>query len=154
MMQTRLNSTPETLNPRRTQNHVWTWHIDFHRGGVHWTSAPRVFIWYHFFCSLSEKAVVDDYSCTGLYSAIFCMYIQHHVPKELGIQVDKKSVLLYLLCILYILSTAAVILHIVQFVIYDVSKLNHNNNFPAYTTYSGSQHRFFYLRVEHPAFPV
>ena len=81
------------------------------------------------------------------------MHIQHHISNGLGIQADKKNVLLYLLCILYILSTAAIVIHIVQFVIYDVSKLDHNNNFPAYTTYSGS-HRLFYLRVEHPAFPV
>ena len=76
-----------------------------------------------FLLSLSGKAVADDYSCTGLYSAIFCMHIQHHISKGLGIQADKKNVLLYLLCILYILSTAAIVLHIVQFVIYDVSKL-------------------------------
>lgn len=62
------------------------------------------------FCS--ERAVADDYSCPGLYSAIFCVYIQYHVSQELGIQIDKRNVFLYLLCILYLLSTATIILQI------------------------------------------
>ena len=51
-----------------------------------------------------------NYSCAlaGLYSAVFCMYMQYHALKELGI--DKKNILLYALCILYILSTAIVVL--------------------------------------------
>jgi hypothetical protein len=67
------------------------------------------------FCS-SERAVVDDYSCPGLYSAIFFMYIQYHASKELGIQVDKRNVFLYLLCFLYLLSTATIILQILSVV--------------------------------------
>jgi len=36
----------------------------------------------------------------GLYSAIFCMYIQYHLSKEI-----KNNVVIYALSILYILST-------------------------------------------------
>jgi hypothetical protein len=49
----------------------------------------------------------------GIYSAIFWMYIQHQA--ELGI--DKRNVVLYALCILYILSTATVVLNMTRFVI-------------------------------------
>jgi len=47
----------------------------------------------------------------GIYSAIFYMYIRHQASKELGI--DKRNILLYPLCILYILSTVAVTLDVV-----------------------------------------
>ena len=58
---------------------------------------------------MKEPSHTIDYSYLGLYSAIFCMYIQDHASlKELGI--DKRNILFYAVCILYILSTASFIL--------------------------------------------
>ena len=48
-----------------------------------------------------------DYSYLGVYSAIFYIYIQRHASKELGI--DKRNIVFYALCILYILSTVSFI---------------------------------------------
>ena len=64
------------------------------------------------FCSAVIKAGMVNYACLGLYSALFCMYMQYHASKEL--EIDKKNILLYALCILYILSTATVVLDVTR----------------------------------------
>jgi len=53
-------------------------------------------------------ALVLECFCYGLYSALFFMYLQYQVSKELGI--DKRDVVFYALCILYILSVVTVAL--------------------------------------------
>ena len=57
----------------------------------------------------------NQYSCTGLYSAILYIYVRHHASKGLGI--DKRSIFFYALCILYILSTVVVVIDITRHVI-------------------------------------
>lgn len=91
------------------------------------------------FCS--ERAVSPDYMCPGFYSAIFCMYIRHRASKELDI--DKRNILLYALCILYILSTAMVVGDVTGFAMAKVSKtcIDHHN-FSVYTVLAGPQSRF------------
>src|SRR5882757_6074073 len=80
----------------------------------------------------SERALSYENSCPGLYSAIFFIYIQHQASKELGI--DKRNVLLYALCILYILSVVTVALDATRVMLGAVSKscirVDHSNNFP------------------------
>ena len=50
------------------------------------------------------------------------MYIQHQASKELGI--DRKNILLYALCILYVLSIVTVVLDITKFIVFSkVSKI-------------------------------
>jgi len=79
----------------------------------------------------SERALSYDHSCPGLYSAIFFIYIQYQASKELGI--DKRNVLLYALCILYILSVVTVALDATRVMLGAVSKscirVDHYNNF-------------------------
>jgi len=48
----------------------------------------------------------------GVYSAIFYMYIRYHTSKELGIQAEKRNVLFFLLCVLYMLATTTIVLEI------------------------------------------
>ena len=55
------------------------------------------------------------------------MYIQYHASKELGI--DKRNILFYAVCILYILSTATFILEITNTVTQVSKTYIHNNNF-------------------------
>ncbi|KAF8811928.1 hypothetical protein BYT27DRAFT_7240149 [Phlegmacium glaucopus] len=56
-------------------------------------------------------AIVLEGFFYGLYSAIFFLYIQHQTSKE---GIDKtRNILLYPLCILYILSTATLVLDII-----------------------------------------
>ena len=59
------------------------------------------------------------------------MYIQYHTSKELGI--DKRNVLLYAVCILYILSTVSFILDTTGTVIQVSKTCIHNNNFSVNT---------------------
>ena len=71
------------------------------------------------FCS-SERAVSHDYMCPGIYSAIFGLYLRYRPSKELGI--DKRNILLYALCTLYILSTALFLVDVTGFAVAKVSK--------------------------------
>jgi hypothetical protein len=77
----------------------------------------------------SERALSYDHSCPGLYSAIFFMYLQFQASKELGF--GKRNVLLYALCILYILSVVTVALDATRVTLKAVSKIciDHYNNF-------------------------
>ena len=59
------------------------------------------------------------------------MYIQYHASKELGI--DKRNILFYAVCILYILSTASFILDIADTVTQVSETCIHNNNFSVNT---------------------
>ena len=68
-----------------------------------------------------ERALSCDYSCPGLYSAIFFMYIHHQASKELGI--DKRNIILYALCILYALSSATIVIDTTRFILSIVSKI-------------------------------
>jgi hypothetical protein len=78
----------------------------------------------------SERALSYDHSCPGLYSALFFIYIQYQASKELGI--DKRDVLLYALCILYILSAVTVALDVTHVMHDTVSKscIDHYDHFP------------------------
>ena len=60
------------------------------------------------------------------------MYIQYHASKELGI--DKRNILLYAVCILYILSTATFAIDISGTVIQVSKTCIHNNYFYVNTT--------------------
>ena len=83
-----------------------------------------------FFCSSVIIGMIN-YSCSGLYSAMFIVYMQYHASKKLGI--DKRNIFLYVLCILYMLSTATILLDVTRYV--TVSKTCiHRNKFSLYTT--------------------
>ena len=82
------------------------------------------------FCSSVIIGMIN-YSCPGLYSAVFIVYMQYHASKKLGI--DKRNIFVYALCILYMLSTATIVLDVTRHV--TVSKTCiHHNNFSLYTT--------------------
>ncbi|KAF8816973.1 hypothetical protein BYT27DRAFT_7205404 [Phlegmacium glaucopus] len=71
---------------------------------------------------LSFTGVVLQGFFYGLYSAIFSIYIQHQTSKE---GIDKtRNILLYPLCILYILSTATFILDIILIMVSTLSQLH------------------------------
>ena len=80
---------------------------------------------------MKELSHTIDYSYLGLYSAIFCMYIQHHTSKELGI--DKRNILFYAVCILYTLSTASFIVDTTGTVTQVSKTCIRSNNFSANT---------------------
>ena len=81
------------------------------------------------FCSSVIIGMIN-YSCPGLYSAVFIVYMQYHASKKLGI--DKRNIFVYALCILYMLSTATIVLDVTRHV--TVSKTCiHHNNFSLYT---------------------
>ena len=82
------------------------------------------------FCSAVIIGMIN-YPCPGLYSAVFFIYMQYHVSKELGI--NKRNIILYALCILYMLSTVMVIFDVTRYV--TVSKpCIHPHNFPLHIT--------------------
>ena len=82
------------------------------------------------FCSSVIIGMIN-YSCPGLYSAVFIVYMQYHASKKLGI--DKRNIFLYVLCILYMLSTATILLDVTRYV--TVSKICiHRNKISLYTT--------------------
>ena len=83
-----------------------------------------------FFCS-SVIIGMTNYSCSGLYSAMFIVYMQYHASKKLSI--DRRNIFLYVLCILYMLSTATILLDVTRYV--TVSKICiHRNKISLYTT--------------------
>ena len=69
--------------------------------------------------------VIINYSCLGLYSAVFVIYMQCHASKKLDI--NKRNILLYALCILYMLSTATIALDVTRCVIVSKTCIRHNN---------------------------
>ena len=75
-----------------------------------------------------RSAVIIDminYSCPGLYSAVFVIYMQYHASKELGI--NKRNIFVYALCILYMLSTAMIALDVTCHVVVSKTCIHHNN---------------------------
>ena len=82
------------------------------------------------FCSTVIIGMIN-YPFPGFYSAVFVIHMQYHVSKELGIK--KRNILVYALCILYMLSTAAIVLDVTRYV--TVSKTCiHRNKISLYTT--------------------
>lgn len=80
------------------------------------------------FCC-SEKAVSHDYMCPGIYSAIFCTYLRYRPSKEL----DKRNIIFYTLCTLYILSTGMFLVDVTGFAIGEVSKIRiHHHKLSVY----------------------
>ena len=78
------------------------------------------------------------------------MYIQYHASKELGI--DKRNILLYAICILYILSTVLFIVDTTGIVTQVSKTCIHNNNFyvniaQRLTSLSPSKSNLFRLQV-------
>ena len=75
------------------------------------------------------------------------MYIHTHASKELGI--DKRDILLYAICILYILSTVSFIVDITCNVTQVSKTCIHNNNFYVNTAQvlSPSESNLFRLKV-------
>ena len=71
------------------------------------------------------------YSCPGLYSAVFVIYMQCHASKKLDI--NKRNFFLYALSVLYMLSTAMLALDVTRYVIVSKTCIHHNN-FSLYTT--------------------
>ena len=49
------------------------------------------------------------------------MYIHYQASKELGI--DKRNIILYALCILYVLSSATIVMDTTRFILSTVSKI-------------------------------
>ena len=62
---------------------------------------------------------------TGLYTAIFIMYLQHQASKRSVIDI-VQNVLFYLICILYVLSVVTIIGDTVDFII-TVSSSRYDN---------------------------
>lgn len=79
---------------------------------------------------------LSHFACPGLYSGMFCLYIQHQASK--GLDVNKTNIVLYALSILYILSGATAVLDITRFVVTEVSKtcIHNRNKFSVYTSLS------------------
>ena len=59
-----------------------------------------------FFCPAVMIGMNDYPNCPGLYSAIFFIYMQCHISKELGI--EKRNIFLYALGVLYTLCSAII----------------------------------------------
>ena len=86
--------------------------------------------------------MVTYYSHPGFYSAVFFIYIQYHISKELNI--EKRNIFLYVLCILHILSSATIVLDVTRHVIVSKTRIHHNK-LSLYTitrTGSPSDHTF------------
>ena len=74
-----------------------------------------------------------NHSYPGLYSAIFFIYMQYHILKERSI--EKRTIFLYALGVLYTLSSAIIVLDVTDHVLKAVSKICiHHNNISLYTT--------------------
>ena len=81
------------------------------------------------FCSAVIIGMIN-YSCPGLYSAVFIIYMQYHASKKLGI--NKRNFFVYALCILYMLSGATIALDVTRHVVVSKTCIHHNN-FSLYT---------------------
>ena len=66
-----------------------------------------------------------NYSCPGLYSAIFFIYMQYHISKELSI--ERRNIIFYTLGVLYTLSSAIIVLDVAHHVIVSKTCIHHNN---------------------------
>ena len=68
---------------------------------------------------------IINYSCPGLYSAVFFIYLQYHISKELS--TEKRSIFLYLLGVQYTLSSVIVALDVTGQVGVSTTCILHNN---------------------------
>ena len=124
-----------------TQYYVRTWQIHLRWNNVHWNSPRKFLLWWDIFFLTVIIGMINYYSRPGVYSAIFFIYIQYHICKELGI--EKRNIFLYVLSILYILSSATIALDVIRHVI--VKTCIHYNKLFLYTTIragAASDHTF------------
>ena len=69
---------------------------------------------------------IFNYPCPGLYSAIFFIYMQCQTSEEFSIK--KRNVLLYALSVLYILSSATIVLDVTELTVSKIF-IHHNSLF-------------------------
>lgn len=69
-------------------------------------------------CKFLKRSDVTLIIISGIYSGIFAMYLHYHASQK---NIDKaKNILFYALCVLYTLSTAAIIIIIWGYCISDL----------------------------------